>query len=82
MGYPPYQSDNQMELLEMTCKERVRYDEEDWSCISEDALLLVKNMPAKNPEERLSMKEVLEFRWVNHPPSSVTFERTCLRIVE
>ena len=60
-----------MELLEMTCSERVRYDEEDWSSVSEDALLLVKNMLAKNPEERLSMEEVLDFGWVNHPPSSV-----------
>lgn len=58
----------------MTCNHRIEFNMEDWSSVSEDALLLVKNMLAKNPEQRVTMKEVLEFNWVNHPPSSVLAE--------
>lgn len=65
MGYPPFAGRSTEELLYKTVHQRVEYIEEDWKDISADALLLVKNMLAKNPEERLSMKEVLEFPWVN-----------------
>ena len=30
-------------------------------------------MLAKNPDERLSIDEVINFPWVNHPPASVCF---------
>lgn len=73
MGYPPFQSDNATDLLHMTVYDRIQYNQDDWSTVSSDALLLVKNMLAKNPEERLSIKEVLDFPWVKNPPSSVIF---------
>ena len=73
MGYPPLYNEDSIKLLEMTVNQRIEYHETDWSYISEDALILVKNMLAKNPEERLTMKEVLEFPWVQNPPSSVGF---------
>lgn len=73
MGYPPFQAENPSELLNLTVSERIDYKEEDWETVSSDALLLVKNMLAKNPEERLSIEEVINFPWVNHPPSSVYF---------
>ena len=59
------------ELLRKTVNERIEYDPRDWDAVSEDALLLVKNMLAKNPEERLSMREVLAFPWVTNPPPTV-----------
>ena len=73
MGYPPFQAENPSELLNLTVSERIDYKEEDWETVSSDALLLVKNMLAKNPDERLSIEEVINFPWVNHPPSSVYF---------
>lgn len=71
MGYAPFASDNARELLYKTVNERIEYNPRDWSAVSEDALLLVKNMLAKNPEERLSMKEVLAFPWVKNAPPTV-----------
>ena len=71
MGYPPHNGETATELLRQTVHDRIEYDESDWSTISSDALLLVKNMLSKNPEERLSIEEVLSFPWVTNPPSSV-----------
>lgn len=67
MGYPPFEGDSTEDLLYKTVHDPVVYNEEDWSEISSDALLLVKNMLAKNPEERLSVNEVLSFPWVSNP---------------
>ena len=68
VGYPPFQGRTVEELMEQTLYQRVVYDEKDWKDISPDALLLVKNMLAKNPEERISLEEVLAFSWVSKPP--------------
>lgn len=71
MGYPPFSGESQSELLQQTVHERVHYEEKDWSALSRDALILVKNMLCKNPDERISMREVLSFPWVTNPPASV-----------
>lgn len=67
MGYPPFEGNSSDELLHKTVNDRIEYNEEDWEGVSTDALLLVKNMLAKNPEERLSIEEVLSFPWVSKP---------------
>ena len=56
MGYPPFEGNSSDELLHKTVNDRIEYNEEDWEGVSTDALLLVKNMLAKNPEERLSIE--------------------------
>lgn len=71
MGYSPFQGETATELLRQTVSDRIEYIESDWSVVSSDAMLLVKNMLAKNPEERLSIDEVLSFPWVLNPPPSV-----------
>ena len=71
MGYSPFQGETATELLRQTVSDRVEYIESDWSVVSSDAMILVKNMLAKNPEERLSIEEVLSFPWVMNPPPSV-----------
>ena len=71
MGYSPFQGETATELLRQTVSDRIEYIESDWSVVSSDAMLLVKNMLAKNPEERLSIDEVLSFPWVMNPPPSV-----------
>ena len=71
MGYSPFQGETATELLRQTVSDRVEYIESDWSVVSSDAMILVKNMLAKNPEERLSIDEVLSFPWVINPPPSV-----------
>lgn len=71
MGYPPFSSDSAPDLLRRTVHDRIEYNAGDWETVSEDALLLVKNMLAKNPQERLSIREVLSFPWVTNPPASV-----------
>ncbi|CBK22107.2 uncharacterized protein [Blastocystis hominis] len=71
MGYPPFSGETQSELLHQTVHDRVKYEEKDWEAVSRDALILVKNMLCKNPNERISMREVLTFPWVTNPPASV-----------
>ena len=55
MGYPPFQGATEAELMDHTVNLPVQYIAEDWAALSPDALLLVKNMLAKNPEQRPSM---------------------------
>ena len=69
MGYPPYRGTTVEEILEETVHCPVEYDEEEWSQLSSDVLLLVKNMLAKNPEERVSIDEVLSFGWLRRAPA-------------
>ena len=71
MGYSPYQGDTATELLRRTVYDRIEYRPTDWSVLSEDVMILVMNMLAKNPDERLSIDEVLSFPWVTNPPPSV-----------
>ena len=71
MGYSPFQGETATELLRQTVSDRIEYIESDWSAVSSDAMILVKNMLAKNPEERLSIDEVLSFPCVMNPPPSV-----------
>lgn len=56
------------EILQETVNKPIPYIEEDWRSVSDDALLLVRGMLAKNPTDRFSMKEVMSFSWVTHPP--------------
>ena len=68
MGYPPFQGETETELMDHTVNDSIVYIEEDWARVSSDALMLVKNMLAKDPQKRLSMKEVISFPWVRSPP--------------
>ena len=68
VGYPPFVGRTAEEILQETVNKPTHYIEEDWDSISDDALLLVKGMLAKNPTDRYSMKEVMSCRWVTHPP--------------
>ena len=56
------------EILQETVNKPIPYIEEEWRSVSDDALLLVRGMLAKNPTDRFSMKEVMSFSWVTHPP--------------
>ena len=49
----------------------VEYHDEDWSRISPQAKELVQKMMDRNPEQRLSIEEVLKSAWVIKPPMKV-----------
>jgi calcium-dependent protein kinase len=52
-GYPPFNGDNDEEIIENVQKGVIHFDEDEWSEISKDAKDLIKKM-ITTPEKRLT----------------------------
>jgi len=63
-GYPPFGGASDNEILQKVKKAKFRFDEEDWSKISEDAKDLIRKMLVKDPSERISAAEALKHPWM------------------
>ena len=68
-GYPPFYSE-QGKAISPGMKKRIRcgayeFPKEDWKDVSEDAKTLIQSMLKTNPEERLSIDEVIQHKWIS-----------------
>ena len=50
MGYSPFQGETATELHRQTVSDRIEDIEYDWSAVSSDAMIVVKNMLGKNSD--------------------------------
>ena len=64
MGYPPYVKETMEGIMEETVHGEVLFVEEDWSHVSENAMVLVRQMLEKDPKNRISMEKVLASPWL------------------
>ncbi|CAK8991636.1 Calcium/calmodulin-dependent protein kinase type 1 (CaM kinase I) (CaM-KI) (CaM kinase I alpha) (CaMKI-alpha) [Durusdinium trenchii] len=64
VGYPPFFSENQRDLLRMVKKGAYSFDPQYWDPISDSAKDLISNLLVMDPAKRLSAKEVLEHEWI------------------
>ena len=55
MGYPPYVNETMESIMEEAVHGEVLFVEEDWSHVSENAMVLVRQMLEKDPKKRISM---------------------------
>jgi calcium-dependent protein kinase len=65
-GYPPFNGDNEDEILKAVKKGSYDFPEEEWSVVSKEARELVYNMLKFEPKKRYSAKECLSHIWVKN----------------
>ena len=64
MGYPPYVNETMESIMEEAVHGEVLFVEEDWSHVSENAMILVRQMLEKDPKKRISMERVMASPWL------------------
>ena len=64
MGYPPYVNETMESIMEEAVHGEVLFVEEDWSHVSENAMVLVRQMLEKDPTKRISMERVMASPWL------------------
>lgn len=64
MGYPPYVNETMESIMEEAVHGEVLFVEEDWSHVSENAMVLVQQMLEKDPKKRISMERVMASPWL------------------
>ena len=64
MGYPPYVNETMESIMEEAVHGEVVFVDEDWSHVSENAMVLVRQMLEKDPKKRISMERVMASPWL------------------
>jgi serine/threonine protein kinase len=64
-GKQPFTGKDQQDVMRQTVYDPVNFTDPKWLFISNSARLLIKSMLMKNPEERISLEEVLQSEWIN-----------------
>lgn len=62
-GYPPFNGDNDTEILMAVKKGAFTFPQEEWDVISKDAKNLITDMLKYNPGDRCSAEECLSHVW-------------------
>ena len=63
-GYPPFNGDDDDEIIEAVKQADLEFDEEDWAHISEGAKALIKRMLTLNPKRRPSAADAMNDPWI------------------
>ncbi|KAG3152544.1 hypothetical protein PI126_g10459 [Phytophthora idaei] len=76
-GYHPFdpegeRSDNEMIASIKACS--FEFDDDGWATISDEAKDLVRHLLVLDPDDRFSMKQVLEHLWIIRSPSSAALQ--------
>lgn len=61
-GYPPFNGDNDQEILKRVLEGKLQFPEQEWSNISKEAIDLIKKLITK-PERRITAAEALKHKW-------------------
>ncbi|WAQ99903.1 DCLK1-like protein [Mya arenaria] len=71
-GFPPFASakNDQEELFDAIIEKEVDFPANYWDGVSKDAKDLIKGMLRKNPDERLTARQVTEHDWVTSEKAS------------
>jgi len=65
-GYPPFNGENDKEILEAVKEGTVHFEENDWEHISKDAQNLIKTMLNKDHKNRITGEEALLHPWLTN----------------
>jgi calcium-dependent protein kinase len=65
-GYPPFNGDTDIEIMQNVQKGKFCFPEEEWGVISQEAKDLIKKMLTFEPSKRISAKDVLLLLWLIH----------------
>lgn len=59
----PFDHDSQKETIRMTCEDKVVFDSPQWRNYSRDCIELIYKLLIKNPEQRITLDDVLKHQW-------------------
>ena len=62
-GYPPFEGDNNKEILKRVLQQKLEFDPEDWTQISDEVKELITMMLQKEPQNRISIVDALNHPW-------------------
>jgi len=62
-GYPPFEGDNNKEIFKRVLQQKLEFDPEDWTKISDEAKDLISRMLQKDPSKRISAIDALDHIW-------------------
>ncbi len=63
-GYPPFDGENDKEIMDAVRKGEFSFNEDAWNHISKDAKSLISKLLTKNPNKRLSAEGALKDPWI------------------
>jgi calcium-dependent protein kinase len=70
VGYPPFWGENDWEIYKEIREAKLSFDGDEWRIISADAKNLVQSLIVKNPQERITMFDMMQHPWLNTPDSA------------
>ena len=65
-GYPPFNGDSDVEIIQNVQRGKFVFPEEEWDVISPECKDLIKKMLTYEPAKRIGAKEVLLHPWFSH----------------
>ena len=65
-GYPPFNGDTDVEIMQNVQRGKFFFPEEEWGIISNEAKDLISKMLTYDPAKRISAKKVLLHPWFTH----------------
>ena len=64
VGFPPFDGENDEDIMSNILKYDVSYDDSEWENVSSAAIKFLKKLLNKNPKERPSADECLKDKWI------------------
>ena len=65
-GYPPFNGDKDIEIMQNVQRGQFFFPEEEWDVISPEAKDLIRKMLTYDPAKRISAKDILLHPWFSH----------------
>lgn len=62
-GYPPFYDESEPKLFEKIRKGRFDFNDDVWTAVSEDAKDMIRKLLAVDPQQRMTISQVLEHPW-------------------
>lgn len=62
-GYPPFEGDNNKEIFKRVLQQKLEFDPEDWTRVSDEAKDLISKMLQKDPTKRICAVDALNHSW-------------------
>jgi serine/threonine protein kinase len=69
-GYEPFYGETEHDLIDSNKLAVIKFPEDDWGRISNDARDLVQKMTRVSPSDRISAKDALQHPWINRLDST------------
>ena len=78
-GYPPFNGDTDIEIMQNVQRGQFIFPEEEWDVISPEAKDLITKMLTYEPSKRISAKEILLHPWFSHYEEKIKEDKSVAR---